>query len=116
MILVVDDTPANIDIVMSIIGDMDEVAVALDGEEALEIVDEEKPDLILLDIVMPGLDGFQVCEKIKGKDATSSIPVVFLSGNGSAEERAKADELGASGFLTKPIDPDELRKAVESHI
>lgn len=116
MILVVDDTPANIDIVLAIIGDMDEVAVALDGEEALEIVGDETPSVILLDIVMPGMDGFEVCSKLKENDGTSSIPVVFLSGNGSDEEKTKAGEMGAAGFLTKPIDPDALRKTIQSYI
>lgn len=116
MILVVDDTPANIDIVMAILGELDELAVALDGEEALEILEEEKPSVVLLDIVMPGIDGFEVCKRIKDNPDTASIPVVFLSGNGSEEERKKADELGAAGFLTKPIDPDALKSAIQSYI
>ena len=116
MILVVDDTASNIDIVLEIIGELDDVAVALDGEEALEIIAEDKPDLILLDIVMPGIDGFEVCRRIKGDPSTEGIPVVFLSGNGSSEEKSKAEELGASGFLTKPIDAEKLLETVKTFI
>ena len=116
MILVVDDTAANIDIVLEIIGELDDIAVALNGEEALEIIAEDKPDLILLDIVMPGIDGFEVCRRIKADSATEAIPVVFLSGNDSSEEKSKAEKLGASGFLAKPINPEKLLETVRTFI
>jgi len=116
MILVVDDTPANIDVVLAIVGEMDDVAVALDGEEALEIIGEDKPDVVLLDIVMPGIDGFEVCKRVKANPDTAEIPIIFLSGNGSDEEKAKGSEMGAVGFLTKPIDPDALTAAVKKYI
>jgi CheY-like chemotaxis protein len=116
MILVVDDTPANIDVVLAIIGEMDDIAVALDGEEALVIIEEDKPDVVLLDIVMPGIDGFEVCKRVKANPDTAATPIIFLSGNGSDEEKAKGSELGAVGFLTKPIDPDKLTAAVKPYI
>jgi len=116
MILVVDDTPANIDIVLAIIGEMDDIAVALDGEEALVIIEEDKPDVVLLDIVMPGIDGFEVCKRVKENPATASTPIIFLSGNGSDEEKERGNKLGAVGFLTKPIDPDALTAAVKKYI
>lgn len=108
MILIVDDTPANIDIIIAIIGEKYDIAVALDGEDALEIVNDEKPDLVLLDIVMPGIDGYEVCRRIKEDNNTKDIPIIFLSGNTSEEEQKKGFELGAVGFLGKPIDPDKL--------
>ncbi len=116
MILIVDDTPSNIDIVMEIIGEIDDVAVALDGEEALEIIKEDIPDIVLLDIVMPGIDGFEVCRRIKGNPDTEKIAVIFLSGDGAEEEKSKAGEIGASGFLEKPIDPEKLLAAVKAFI
>lgn len=116
MILVVDDTPANIDILMELLSEVDDVAVALDGEEALEIVEEEKPDLVLLDIVMPGMDGFEVCKKLKENDSSKNIPVIFLSGNGSDEERQRGKDLGAVDFLTKPIDPDLIVSKVKEFL
>jgi len=116
MILVVDDTPANIDILMELLSEIDDVAVALDGEEALEVVEDEQPDLILLDIVMPGMNGFEVCQKLKETDSTKDIPVIFLSGNGSDEEIQKGKDLGAVDFLTKPIDPDLVVRKVREFI
>lgn len=116
MILVVDDTPSNIDIILSIIGDDYEVAVALSGEDALEILEEEKPDLILLDIVMPGMDGYEVCSKIKENQELKDIHVVFLSGNSTDEDIKKSKILGASGFLSKPIDPDKLLSTIKEYV
>lgn len=116
MILVVDDTPANIDIALAIIGDMDEVAVALDGEDALTIIEEDKPDVVLLDIVMPGIDGFEVCQRVKENPLTAATPIIFLSGNGSDEEKKRASDCGAVGFLTKPIDPDQLISAIKKYV
>lgn len=116
MILVVDDTPANIDIILSIIGDTYDIAVALSGEDALEIVNDEKPDLILLDIIMPGIDGYEVCEKIKSNEALADIPIVFLSGNSSDDDLKKAFSLGAAGFVSKPINPEELLLKIKEFI
>ena len=116
MILVVDDAPANIHIIMSIIGEMDEISVALDGEEALTIIKEEKPDLVLLDIVMPGIDGFEVCRRVKSDPTTIDIPIIFLSGNSSDEEKAKGLEMGAVDFLIKPIDNEKLKSIVKPYI
>ena len=115
MILIVDDAPANIDIIMSILGDDYDMAVALNGEDALEIIAEDKPDLILLDIIMPGIDGFEVCKIIKSNEFTSTIPVIFLSGNSSDKDIKKGKELGAQGFLSKPIDPEKLKEIVEQY-
>ncbi len=116
MILVVDDTPANIDIILAIIGERDDIAVALDGEEALEVITEdERPDLVLLDIMMPGIDGFEVCRQIKATPVLKEIPVVFLSGNSNEAERKKAEDLNAAGFLSKPIDPEKLISYIEKY-
>jgi len=85
-VLVVDDTEANIDLLVEALGDDYELMVAMEGEEALEMVLEEPPDLILLDIMMPGMDGFEVCEKLKAIPATAQIPFVFLSGKSDKED------------------------------
>ena len=84
-ILVVDDNPANIDILLEVLSSFD-VRAALDGESALEAVSEELPDLILLDIAMPGLDGFDVLQRIKDDPSTASIPVLILSNLGQKDE------------------------------
>jgi putative two-component system response regulator len=115
MILIVDDQPSNIDILLETIGDETEAAVALDGEEALEILEEEKPNLILLDIMMPGMNGFEVCRKIKENPGLSSIPVVFLSGNNSEEDIRTGMSLGAAGFLGKPINPVKVQEIISKY-
>ncbi len=115
MILIVDDAPANIDILMSILGEDYDMAVALNGEDALEIIDEDKPDLILLDIIMPGIDGFEVCKRVKENDTSSNIPVIFLSGNSSDADIEKGNKLGAQGFLSKPIDLEKLKEIVRQY-
>ena len=114
-ILVVDDTPANIDLLLSAIGDYYEAAVALDGEEALSIASEEKPDLILLDVVMPGMDGLEVCRKLKQNPELSQIPVIFLSGNDSREEYKKGMEVGAVDYLSKPVDTVSLLEKLKQY-
>ena len=75
---------------------------------ALKIVEKQPPDLILLDIRMPGMDGFEVCRKLKENDASAAIPVIFLTGESDAETEADALAAGAAGFITKPIDPATL--------
>jgi len=115
MILIVDDAPANIDVLIAAIGDIDDIAVALDGEEALSIIEEEKPDLVLLDIIMPGIDGFEVCSRIKKNPETSGIPVIFLSGNDSPEEKLKGAQLGAADYMTKPVDSELLLSKIKQY-
>ena len=116
MILVVDDTPANIDILLELLSSLDDISVALDGEDALEIMEEEKPLLVLLDIVMPGMDGYEVCSRIKGNENLRDVPVIFLSGNDSPEEKARGLSLGAVDFLTKPVDPEVVMSVVRKQI
>jgi len=84
------------------------------GEEALRLARLEHPDLVVLDVKMPGLDGFQVAETLKREAATASIPVIFLSALGSPKEKVRGLELGAEDYLTKPIDADELRARVRT--
>lgn len=81
-VLIVDDTETNIDILVDTLGDDYEVAVAMDGETALEIIAVDPPDLILLDIMMPGMDGYQVCEKLKSDRRTCRIPLIFITAMG----------------------------------
>lgn len=115
-ILIVDDTETNIDILIDIFGEEYDVAVAMDGEGALEAVDEDTPDLILLDIMMPGIDGFEVCRRLKDNPDTDSIPVIFLSALSEDEEKQKGFDLGAVDFITKPFDPTEIQTKVKQHL
>lgn len=116
IVLVVDDTETNIDILMDILGEEYDVAVAMDGESALEAVDDDHPDLILLDILMPDLDGFEVCKRLKDNSETAGIPVIFLSALSEDEEKQKGFDLGAVDFLTKPFDPEEIQAKVKQHL
>jgi putative two-component system response regulator len=108
VVLAVDDTPENLDVVKGLLTSKFIIKAAVNGMMALKIVEKQPPDLILLDIRMPGLDGFEVCRKLKENDASAAIPVIFLTGESDAETEADALAAGAAGFITKPIDPDTL--------
>jgi putative two-component system response regulator len=115
-ILVVDDTEANVDILVETLGDDFDVSVAMDGESALESVAEQKPDLILLDIMMPGMDGYEVCEKLKSDETTSGIPILFLTAMVEEHDEAKGLALGAVDYITKPFSPDLVKSRVKNHL
>jgi len=116
IVLVVDDTETNIDILMDILADDYDVVVAMDGEGALEAVEEDTPNLILLDIMMPDMDGFEVCKRLKGNPETAGIPVIFLSALAEDADKQKGFDLGAVDFLTKPFDPDDIQKKVKKYL
>ena len=112
VVLAVDDTPENLDVVKGLLTPEFIVKAAVNGMMALKIVEKQPPDLILLDIRMPQMDGFEVCRKLKANDASADIPVVFLTGERDAETEADALAAGAAGYITKPINPDALRAKI----
>ena len=107
-VLVVDDLPANVKLITAILKKDYEIIPAYSGEEAIEKVESEKPDIVLLDIMMPGIDGYEVCKRIKQGDSTRFTPVVMITALSDVEDRIKAIEVGADDFLTKPINSQEL--------
>jgi class 3 adenylate cyclase len=113
-ILVVDDEKMNVELLEAILSGQYDVMVAYDGEEAFEKVNDTLPDLILLDVMMPGLNGYEVCKRLKQKKETSIIPVIIVTALKEKEERIKGLEIGADDFLTKPIDRVELLARVKS--
>ena len=115
-VLIVDDTETNIDILVETFGEEYDITVAMDGESALEAVEEDPPDLILLDIMMPGMSGFDVCKQLKDNPETSNIPIIFLSALTEAEEKRKGMALGAIDFFTKPFEVSEIRTKVKQHL
>jgi putative two-component system response regulator len=108
VVLAVDDTPENLDVVKGLLSEQYVVKAAINGMMALKIAEKQPPDLILLDIRMPKMDGYEVCRKLKANEATADIPVIFLTGESDAASEASALEVGAMGYITKPIDPDAL--------
>ena len=115
-ILVVDDTETNIDMLVEALGDDYEVMVAMDGEDALQMAKEEPPDLILLDVMMPGIDGFEVCEILKSSSETNSIPVIFMTGKTDKEDRDKGMQLGAIDYIFKPFDILDVQTRIKAHL
>ncbi|MBU2551944.1 MAG: response regulator [Proteobacteria bacterium] len=115
-ILVVDDTEANVDLLVETLGDDYEVAVAMDGESALEYVAEGPPDLILLDVMMPGMDGYEVCRRLKDSEGTRDIPVIFVTAKTEVEDETRGFDLGAVDYITKPISPPVVRARVRTHL
>lgn len=115
-ILVVDDIPSNVHVLSRVLkGDYD-IYFATDGEKALDLVQTRMPDLVLLDIMMPGMDGFEVCRRIKSDPATHDIPVIFISAKSEVEDETRGLEVGAIDFITKPISPPIVKARVRNHL
>ncbi len=116
-ILVVDDTPENIDLLVEILKDDYKVRAAISGEQALKIARlAEAPDLILLDIMMPGIDGFEVCRILKEDPTTCHIPIIFVTAKITTSDETKGLSLGAVDYITKPISPPIVSARVKTHI
>jgi putative two-component system response regulator len=116
-ILVVDDEPAIIDVLSRLLTrDGYNVITARNGAEALDIVDRQKPDLILLDVMMPLIDGFTVCQRLKNDEHTALIPITMLTGQDDFEHRKRGMEVGADDFLSKPFEQSMLRARIKSQL
>jgi len=114
-ILIVDDVGENLDVLVQVFKEHD-LVTSLDGKTALEILENEDIDLILLDIMMPDMDGFEVCERVKANPLTAHIPILFLSAKDKGDDIQKAFELGGVDYITKPFKPLELRARVHTHL
>lgn len=115
-ILIIDDEPDNRELIEQILADKFNVAMAGDGEEGIRVARSELPDLILLDITMPKLDGIAVCESLRANEATRHIPIIMLTAASDADHRVKSFMTGADDFLSKPFRPQELVARVLSKI
>jgi len=107
-VLIVDDEPRNQRIILEILGDLAECQVASSGDDALTMAETFLPDLVLLDIMMPGMDGYEVCRRFRSNPRLSHLKIVLVSGKAMIEERLKGYEVGADDYLTKPFDGEEL--------
>jgi diguanylate cyclase (GGDEF)-like protein len=115
-ILVVDDQPANILLIREILGTNMEAFAATGGAQALAMCIANPPDLVLLDVQMPGIDGLETCRRLRACEQTRAIPVIFVTGNSSAAEEEACWAAGAADFVTKPINPTTLRNRVRSQL
>ena len=116
-ILVVDDAPDNLALMSSVLRDIYRVKVANSGEKALKIATAgPPPDLILLDIMMPGISGYEVCERLKADPVTRDIPVIFLTASAETDDEAHGLELGAVDYIIKPVAPTIVRARIDTHL
>jgi sigma-B regulation protein RsbU (phosphoserine phosphatase) len=113
-ILIADDAEANVDVLVQALGGEYKLSVALDGEAALRSVLKNPPDVVLLDIVMPGIDGYGVCRRLRADEATREIPIMFLSSLEDVKDKARGFELGGNDYLTKPFEILEVKARVRS--
>jgi phosphoserine phosphatase RsbU/P len=117
VVLVVDDAPANIRLVNAILHDTYKVRVATNGAKALELANgPPPPDLILLDVLMPGMDGYEVCTHLKAGTATRDIPVIFLTGQTETADETRGFEVGAVDYIHKPFSPAVVAARVQTHL
>ncbi len=116
MVLAVDDTPENLDVVNGILAAEYDIKVAVNGNVALKIAQSLSPDLILLDIMMPEIDGYEVCRQLKANPATKDIPVIFLTAKGETADEAEGFKLGAADYILKPVNPPLLKARVKTHL
>jgi len=115
-LLVVDDQPVNIQVLYEIFSRDHEVFMATSGSQALEVCRTNPPDIILLDVIMPGMDGLQVCERLKADPANSDIPIIFVTAQNSPDDEARGLDAGAVDFITKPVNSVIVRARVHSHL
>jgi sigma-B regulation protein RsbU (phosphoserine phosphatase) len=113
-ILIVDDVKANVDVLVHALRDEYKLSVALDGAAALRSAEKSAPDLVLLDIMMPGIDGYEVCRRLRAADATRDVPVMFLSALEDVANKTRGFEVGGNDYLTKPFEVLEVKARVRS--
>jgi putative two-component system response regulator len=115
-LLVVDDEPANLQVLRHILQEDYRLLFAKDGAKALELAAREKPELILLDVMMPGMTGYEVCAQLKATPATSAIPVIFVTALADVEDEAQGFAVGAVDYITKPVSPAIVKARVRTHL
>jgi sigma-B regulation protein RsbU (phosphoserine phosphatase) len=113
-ILIVDDVRSNVDVLVEALRDDHNLSVALNGESALQIIEKNPPDLVLLDIMMPGIDGYEVCRRLRAAPVTREIPIIFLSALEEVEHKARGFEVGGNDYLVKPFEILEVKARVRS--
>jgi len=115
-LLLVDDEPTNLQVLRQILQDDYRLLFAKDGDKALELAAREAPALVLLDVMMPGMTGHEVCSRLKAQPATAAIPVIFVTALADVEDEARGFEVGAVDYITKPVSPAIVRARVRTHL
>lgn len=115
-LLLVDDEPTNLQVLRQILQDDYRLLFAKDGDKALELASQERPALILLDVMMPGMTGHEVCARLKAQPATAGIPVIFVTALADVEDEAQGFAVGAVDYITKPVSPPIVRARVRTHL
>lgn len=116
-VMIVDDTPANIDVLRRILNEEGfEISIAMSGEAALALVEKNQPNLILLDVMMPGIDGFETCRRLKAKPETRNIPVIFVTAKTEIEDIVCGFRLGSVDYIAKPFKREEVISRVKTHL
>jgi len=116
VVLVVDDTPENIDVLRGILAEEYNIRAVTNGLLALKIIDKQLPDLILLDVMMPEMDGYEVCRHLKAREQTAHIPVIFVTAKAEITDEATGFQLGAVDYITKPVNTEIVKARVRTHI
>lgn len=116
-ILIIDDKPANLGVMVAFLENAGmEVVIAESGESGLARADYVRPDLILLDLLMPGMNGFETCRQLKEKNRTAAIPVIFMTALTAVEDKVKGFEAGGVDYVTKPVQLDEVSARIRTHL
>jgi putative two-component system response regulator len=115
-LLIVDDEPTNIHILSNILSEDYEIRAANNGERAIEAAKSQSPDLILLDMIMPGLDGLQVCKLLRENEATKDIPVIFVTSMSDPANEELGLQAGAVDYISKPVSPPIVKARVKIHL
>lgn len=115
-VLIIDDEPINLKVLNNILKDTYKLTFAKSGEEALRLIEKEQPDLILLDVMMPEMTGYQVCEHLKKTTLYKSIPIIFVTALNDAVDEAKGLNMGAVDYISKPVTPAVVKARVKTHL
>ena len=113
-VLIVDDVKANVDVLVQALGGEYKLSVALDGEQAFAAIRRAPPDIVLLDIMLPDIDGYEICRRLRAAETTRELPIMFLSSLEHVEDKARGFEAGGNDYLTKPFEILEVKARVRS--
>ncbi|MDL2330237.1 response regulator [Desulfosarcina sp. OttesenSCG-928-A07] len=116
LVLIVDDNTTNIDLLVSTLKSDYRLGIAKNGEKALEYVKKQRPDIVLLDIMMPGMDGYEVCQSLKADPETTAIPIIFITAMNEVTNKTRGFELGAVDYITKPFQAAEVKARIRMHL